>query len=103
MTRVATSPDLDHYNWRISGSEGSLMPGEELLNQLRALCLPFPEAVEAGGVGDPSFKVREKIFAMQHQIDGRPSLWCKARPGVQQALVGTDPARYFVPPYVGHH
>jgi predicted DNA-binding protein (MmcQ/YjbR family) len=75
----------------------------ELLDRLRELCLRFPEAVEAGGVGNPSFKVRDKIFAMQHGMDGHPSLWFKARPGVQPALIATDPDRYFVPPYVGHH
>lgn len=73
------------------------------LERLRGLCLAFPEAVEAGGVGDPSFKVRDKIFAMQHGMDGRPSLWVKAPPGVQELLVGAEPARFFRPPYVGHH
>jgi hypothetical protein len=29
-------------------------------------------------------------------------MWCKAPPGIQAALVETDPSRYFVPPYVGH-
>jgi hypothetical protein len=29
-------------------------------------------------------------------------MWCKAPPGIQAALVETDPGRYFVPPYVGH-
>jgi predicted DNA-binding protein (MmcQ/YjbR family) len=75
----------------------------EPLDQLREICLALPEAVEAGGVGNPSFKVRGKIFAMRHQHDGRWSMWCKALPGVQETLVGVDPARYFVPPYVGHH
>ncbi|HWQ12600.1 MAG TPA: MmcQ/YjbR family DNA-binding protein [Roseiflexaceae bacterium] len=74
-----------------------------LLEQLRAICLALPEAVEAGGVGNPSFKVRGKIFAMQHGVDGRPSLWCKAPRGFQEMIVGADPERCFVPPYVGHH
>lgn len=76
------------------------------LERLRGICLPFPEAVEAGGVGSPSFKVRDKIFAMRHPMrlttGDRSSLWCKARPGIQSALVGADPARFAVPPYVGH-
>src|SRR4051794_6272275 len=37
------------------------------LNELRSICLALPEAVETGGVGNPSFKVRDKIFAMRHQ------------------------------------
>jgi predicted DNA-binding protein (MmcQ/YjbR family) len=73
------------------------------LDRLRERCLAFPEAVEAGGVGNPSFKVRDKIFAMQHGMEGRPSLWVKAPPGVQELLVGAEPGRFFRPPYVGHH
>lgn len=75
----------------------------ELLDRLRALCLAYPEAVEAGGVGNPSFKVRDKIFAMQHGVAGRPSLWCKAPRGFQAMIIETDPERCFVPPYVGQH
>ena len=54
-------------------------------------------------MGDPSFKVRDKIFAMQHRVEDRPSMWCKAPLGVQDILVNSNPARFFVPPYVGHH
>lgn len=79
------------------------MMKENPLDRLRGICLTFPESIEAGGVGDPSFKVRDKIFAMQHRINERMSMWCKARPGAQEVLVGSDPGRYFVPPYVGHH
>jgi predicted DNA-binding protein (MmcQ/YjbR family) len=76
---------------------------EEILNQLRAICLAFPESSEQGGVGNPSFKVRDKIFAMQHGVNGRPSMWCKAPAGAQEVLVESNPDRFFVPPYVGHH
>jgi hypothetical protein len=75
---------------------------ERWLERLRELCLAFPEAAESGGVGNPSFKVRKKIFAMQHGHEGRPSLWVKAPGGVQELLVGAEPARFFRPPYVGH-
>ena len=76
---------------------------ENPLDHLRKICLAYPEASEQGGVGDPSYKVRDKIFAMQHRVDDRPSMWCKASPGVQDILVNSNPARFFVPPYVGHH
>jgi hypothetical protein len=78
-------------------------PGDALLTRLRELCLPFPEAVEAGGVGAPSFKVADRIFAMQHRVGERPSLWCKAPPGAQEVLVGAEPSRFFRPPYVGQN
>ncbi len=77
---------------------------DDILDQLRAICLALPEAVEAGGVGNPSFKVRDKIFAMRHDLhQGRWSLWCKAARGVQEMLVVAEPERYFAPPYVGQH
>ena len=76
---------------------------ENPLDHLRTICLAFPEANEQGGVGDPSFKVRDKIFAMQHRFEDRPSMWCKAPSGVQDILVNSNPERFFVPPYVGHH
>jgi hypothetical protein len=71
-------------------------------DRLRAICLALPEAVEKEAWGDPTFRVRERIFAMQKRGDGRVSLWCKAPPGSQTVLVGAAPERFFVPPYVGH-
>jgi predicted DNA-binding protein (MmcQ/YjbR family) len=72
------------------------------IDRLRRLCLALPEAVEKEAWGDPTFRVRDKIFAMEKRGDGRVSLWCKAPPGGQELLVGADPERFFVPPYVGH-
>src|SRR5262249_41984398 len=70
--------------------------------RLRTICLALPEAEERVTWGDPTFRVREKIFAMEKGGDGRLSFWCKAPPGSQAVLVGADPDRFFVPPYVGH-
>ena len=69
--------------------------------RLRAICLALPQATEKETWGDPTWRVAEKIFAMEKRGDGRISLWCKAPPGSQEILVGADPARFFVPPYVG--
>lgn len=78
-------------------------PGRsEATARLRAICLALPEATEKEAWGDPTFRVRDRIFAMAKAGDGRPSLWCKAPAGSQEILVGADPARFFVPPYVGH-
>jgi predicted DNA-binding protein (MmcQ/YjbR family) len=56
--------------------------------------------------GEPTFRVRNKMFAMfaaagNHHGDGRPAVWCKAGPGNQAIMVDTAPQRFFVPPYVG--
>ena len=74
---------------------------EEPINRLRAICLALPEALEKATWGDPTFRVRDRIFAMEKRGDGRISLWCKAPPGSQMVLVGADPEQFFVPPYVG--
>lgn len=80
------------------------MNHDDVLSKLRAICLAYAEAIEdSEGVGAPAFKVRQKIFAMQHRNDDRPSLWCKAPPGIQEVLITSQPEAFFVPPYVGHH
>jgi predicted DNA-binding protein (MmcQ/YjbR family) len=72
------------------------------VDHLRAICLALPQAAEKEAWGDPTFRVRDKIFAMLKSGDGRPSVWFKAPEGVQEVLTGADPARFFRPPYVGH-
>lgn len=76
------------------------------LTRLRRLCLKLPEAHEVEAWGEPTFRVRNKLFAMyaapdNHHGGGRPAVWCKAAPGNQALMVRAEPERYFVPPYVG--
>lgn len=71
-------------------------------DRLRTICLALPEAAEKETWGGPTFRVRDKIFAMETRRDGCISVWCKAPEGSQMVLVGADPGRFFVPPYVGH-
>jgi predicted DNA-binding protein (MmcQ/YjbR family) len=73
----------------------------EPIDRLRAICLALPEAEERETWGQATFRVRDKIFAMAGDGGGRWAVSCKARPGLQGALVGTAPDRFFVPPYVG--
>lgn len=79
------------------------MPRKTPLDRLRPICLGLPEAIENvfGGHTTPTFRVRDKIFVMQTEDDGRPGMWCKAPPGAQRILVASDPDRFFAPPYVG--
>jgi hypothetical protein len=81
------------------------MPRLDPLARLRRLCFALPECTEKEAWGTPTFRVRAKMFAMyvdDHHGDGRVAIWCKAPPGVQEIVVGADPKRFFVPPYVGH-
>src|SRR5690606_14503245 len=74
------------------------------LERLRAICLALPEATEKIAWGDPTWRVRDKIFAMQkgNYEGGRPSVWLKVEGDGQGMLVEARPALFFVPPYVGH-
>lgn len=76
------------------------------LTRLRRICLALPEAHEVEAWGEPTFRVRNKLFAMfasasTHHGQGRPAVWCKAGSGNQQIMVRGAPDRFFVPPYVG--
>ena len=76
------------------------------LDRLRALALALPEAHEVEAWGEPTFRVRNKLFAMHasvgtHHTDGREAVWCKVAPSNQDLLIRSEPGRYFMPPYVG--
>lgn len=69
--------------------------------RLRTICLALPEARERETFGGPTFRVRDKIFTLVTDRDGMASFWCKVPTGSQAVLVGADPHRFFVPPYLG--
>ncbi|GAB5377264.1 MAG: MmcQ/YjbR family DNA-binding protein [Acuticoccus sp.] len=69
--------------------------------RLRTICMALPEAAEKETFGGPTFRVRDKIFAMPRSDDGRLSVWLKAPRGAQEMLIEADAARFFRPPYVG--
>ena len=64
----------------------------------------LPDVEVADGHGHTGFLLRAKRFAwllVDHHGDGRLALWVKAPPGEREALVSDDPARFFVPAYLG--
>lgn len=82
------------------------MPIPRPLAKLRKLSLTLPQAHEVEAWGEPTFRVRNKMFAMfagasNHHGAGRHSAWIKCSPTNQQLLIRSDPGRYFLPPYVG--
>ena len=71
------------------------------LARLRAICLSMPEAAEKETWQTPTFRIRDRIFAMVHTADGRLGVWCKAPSGAQAILIEAAPDRFFRPPYLG--
>ena len=49
------------------------------IDRLRSVCVAFFGDAEKDAWGDPTFRVRDRIFAMQKCGDGRGSVWFKAR------------------------
>jgi hypothetical protein len=76
------------------------------LARLRAVCLALPEAREVEAWGEPTFRVKDKLFAMHasassHHGGGRPAVWIYSTHVEQDLVLRARPDRYFKPPYVG--
>lgn len=66
---------------------------------LRKMALALPDATEQETWGQPTFRVRKRIFVMFS--DEEREAWVKSTHDEQRALVQMDPETFFVPPYVG--
>lgn len=74
------------------------------LEKVREICLALPDTEEKIAWGEPTFRVKGRMFLMfanNHHSDGRIAIWLAAPEGVQEDIVASDPKRFFVPPYVG--
>ena len=76
------------------------------LPRLRKICLTLPGAHEVEAWGEPTFRVKNKLFAMyaadgNHHGSGRSSVWIKATKENQSLMLSAQPDKFFKPPYVG--
>src|SRR5262245_16882498 len=80
-------------------------PAEAAVARVRKICLAYPEAREKLSHGEPTwFAGAGKVFAMldaYHHGAAHLSVWVPAPLGAQEALIESDPERFFRPPYVG--
>ena len=73
-------------------------------DRVRRICLSFPDSSEKLSHGEPTFFTRNRVFVMfsnNHHNDGHIAVCLLAAPGVQAALIHSDPQTYYRPPYVG--
>jgi hypothetical protein len=70
-------------------------------DEVRRLALALPEAVERQTWGQPTFRVRDRMFALMDEAGTSVSL--KASREAQAALVGSEPETFSVAAYVGRH
>jgi len=74
------------------------------VDRLRAICLALPEATEKIAWGEPTWRVRGKLFAQlddHHHGADHLAVWMPAPLGGQESLIFLDHERFFRPPYVG--
>ena len=81
-------------------------PSRDAVERLRSICLALPETSEVEAWGEPTFRVKGKIFAMHassgtHHSPERPAVWILSVSVEQDFVVRARPDRYFKPPYVG--
>jgi predicted DNA-binding protein (MmcQ/YjbR family) len=80
-------------------------PHGAAVERLRAICLALPDTTEKLAWSEPTWRVRGKLFAQldnHHHGADHLAVWLPAPLGEQEAMIFTDPARFFRPPYVGH-
>ena len=74
------------------------------VERLRTICLALPDTTEKIAWGEPTWRVRGKLFAQlddHHHGAEHLAVWLPAPLGEQEAMIFTDPERFFRPPYVG--
>jgi hypothetical protein len=74
------------------------------LERLTKICLALPEATHYRQGSHAGFLVRKKVFTYflnDHHGDGIVAVACKVLPGDNTALVAAQPARFYLPAYVG--
>ena len=74
------------------------------LTRLTKICLAMPEATLRSMGRHAAFQVRKKIFAYfldDHHGDGIVGINCKVLPGDNAALIASNPARFYMPAYIG--
>ncbi|WP_157545512.1 MmcQ/YjbR family DNA-binding protein [Hamadaea tsunoensis] len=78
-----------------------------LLSQVDAICSRFPEVNQRLSHGSPGWFVRDKknfvmLWDGGHHDHDFPHLWVASSLEEQAALIASNPAVFFRPPYVGH-
>jgi hypothetical protein len=69
--------------------------------RLRAICLSLPETTEELMRRGPSYRVANKIFALERPWNDWLALWCKGPEGLREMLLDAEPGRFFISPYFG--
>lgn len=75
------------------------------LERLRTICNDLPECEIAGDQHHRITVAGKPMgwYTVDHHGDGRISLAVRAATGENEALVASDPGKFFMPPYMARH
>jgi hypothetical protein len=76
----------------------------EPIDQLRNICLEFPDVTERLSHGEPTWFIRQKksfVMSVDHHHDNRVGFWCAYDGLERDSLVAERPEAFYRPPYVG--
>jgi predicted DNA-binding protein (MmcQ/YjbR family) len=79
-------------------------PEDRRLVRLTRICLALPETTRECHGSHAAFRIRKKTFAYflnDHHGDGIVAVTCKVLPGDNTALAAANPARFYMPAYIG--
>jgi hypothetical protein len=74
------------------------------LARVTKICLALPEADREYNGQHASFRIKKKTFAYyldDHHGDGIVAITCKVLAGENLALIAANPARFYMPSYIG--
>jgi predicted DNA-binding protein (MmcQ/YjbR family) len=81
--------------------DAPMKPEEAVLKKLRKICLALPDTEETVSFGHPTFRVRQKTFAVMEEYKGELGICVN----VGKLLHGIflEDFRFFRTPYIGKH
>jgi predicted DNA-binding protein (MmcQ/YjbR family) len=78
-----------------------MVPEETILKRLRKVCLGLPDVEQTVSFGHPTFKVRNKTFAVLEEYKGELGICVNVGKLLQGIFL--DDSRFFRTPYVGKY
>ncbi len=73
----------------------------QVLSRLRAVCAALPDAHETVAFGHPTFRVKERMFAVLEEYRGELTVAVKVGKAMQSVFL--KDARFLRTPYLGQH
>src|SRR5271163_3262597 len=78
-----------------------MKPEEAVLKKLRKICLALPDTDETVSFGHPTYRVRQKTFAVMEEYQGELGICFNVGKLLQGIFL--EDFRFFRTPYIGKH